>query len=330
MNNYSREAQHLVNEVSIGIANWATGVAVADIKWLLGTFGSSTEPDLIVIVPVYDRMLAISLLLLGAVVAFALIERIAWGSLGTGLALIPRIVAACFAAYAGLGIVKYAAGYAALLATTWSGDFASLSNVLSHNVAVSNAVMHAGTSGQHVSTFGLIVTALCLSSLAVMVHLELIIRSALILTITAFVPLVCVFSIWPRLASAATTLSEFLIGLLLSKFVVATVVYVGFRLVVVALISPTSTQTTENWMASGVAVLLIAAFSPLIIFSALRFAHAQAGSVARSWSGAAVSMAPGGKLLGNAHRVLGPLARTAQAKLRPRATSLVNRLRSRL
>jgi hypothetical protein len=328
--NYSREAQHLANEISIGIANWATGVAIADIKWLLGTFGNSTEPDLIVILPVYDRMLAISLLLLGAVVAFALIERIAWGSLGTGLALIPRVVAACFAAYAGLGVVKYAAGYAALLATAWSGDFASLSNLLSRNVATSNAVMHASASGPHVSTFGLIVTALCLSSLAVMVHLELIIRSALILTVTAFVPLVCVFSIWPRLASAATTLCEFLIGLLLSKFVVATVVYVGFRLVVVALTSPTSTQTTENWMASGVAVLLIAAFSPLIIFSALRFAHTQAGSVARSWSGAAVSMAPTGKLLGNASRVLGPVARSAQLRLGPHAKSVIGRIRSRL
>jgi hypothetical protein len=274
-------------------------------------------------------MLAISLLLVGAVNAFALIERIAWGSLGTGLALIPRVVAGCFSAYACLGLVNYAAGYAALLATAWSGDFANLSNALSRNVVASNAVMHAGAAGPHVSTFGLIVTALCLSCLAVMVHLELIIRSALILTVTVFVPLVCVFSIWPRLASAATTLSEFLIGLLLSKFVVATVVYVGFRLVVVALISPTDTQSTETWMASGVAVLLIAAFSPLIIFSALRFAHNQAGSVARNWSGAAVSMAPAGKVLGNASKVLGPLARQAQIRLSPRAKSLITRLRSR-
>ena len=72
-----------------------------------------------------------------------------------------------------------------------------------------------------------------------------------------FVPLVGVMSIWPRLAKAATTLAEFLIGLLLSKFVVATAVYVGFRLVVRALVSPSDNDTTENWMASGVAVLLI-------------------------------------------------------------------------
>jgi hypothetical protein len=310
--------ERMVDSIAIAIAKWSTEVAVTNIKWLLGTFGPATEPDLSVIVPVYDRMLAISLLLLGAVVAFALIERIAWGSLGTGLALIPRVVAACFVAYAGVGVIKYAAGYAALLATVWSPDFTSLSNFLEHTVTVSSAIRQSGGSGAHVSTLGLIVTALCLCSLTIMVHLELIIRSALILTLTSFVPLVCVFSIWPRLASAATTMTEFLIGLLLSKFVIATVVFVGFRLVVVGLTSPTNSDTTQNWMASGIAVLLIAAFSPLVIFSALRFAHNQAGSVARNWTGAAVSMAPAGRLIGSASRALRPVVRSAQKRFNAR------------
>lgn len=324
MGDYSAQANQIVNAVAIAIANWSTAIAVDSIKWLLGTLGQSTEPDLAVIVPVYDRMLAISLLLVGAVVAFALIERIAWGSLGTGLALIPRVVAASFAAYAGRGIVKYVAGYAALLATTWSPDFTNLSNLLLHNVAVSDAVTQSSGAGAHVSTFGLIVTALSLSSLTVMVHLELVVRSALILTISAFVPLACVLAIWPRLAGTATTMAEFLVGLLLSKFVVATAVYVGFRLVVVALVSPTDTDTTENWMASGVAVLLIAAFSPIVIFSALRFAHGQAGSAARNLTGAAVSMAPAGRLLGSVGKSLRPVMRSAQKRLDAR----IKRLRS--
>jgi hypothetical protein len=325
MNDYSAQATQIVNSMAVAIANWSTAIAVESIKWLLGTLGQSTEPDLAVIVPVYDRMLAISLLLLGAVVALALIERIAWGSLGTGLALVPRVVAASFAAYAGLGIVKYVAGYSALLATAWSPDFTNLSNLLLHNVAVSDAVTQSGAAGAHVSTFGLIMTALSLSSLTVMVHLELVVRSALILTISAFVPLVCVLSIWPRLAGTATTMGEFLIGLLLSKFVVATAVYVGFRLVVVALVSPTDTDTTENWMASGVAVLLIAGFSPIVIFSALRFAHGQAGSAARNLTGAAVSLAPTGRLLGSAGKSLRPLVRSVQKRLDAR----IKRLRSR-
>src|SRR5947208_3922533 len=173
----------------------------------------------------------------------------------------------------------------------------------------------------HVTTFGLIVTALSLSCLTVMVHLELVVRSALILTITSFVPLVSVMSIWPRLARAATTLCEFLVGLLLSKFVVATAVYVGFRLVVTAIVSPSDNDTTENWMASGVAVLLIAAFSPVVIFTSLRFAHAQAGSVARGLTGTGVALLPAGRVLGAASRLARPAVRSVQERLASRTVS---------
>ncbi len=312
---YSSTASQLVDQIVVAVANWSTAVAVASIQWLVAGLGKSSEPDLSVIVPVYDRVLAISLLILGAVVAIALMERIAWGSLGTGLSLIPRVVAATFAGYAGLSLVKYVAGYAALLATVWTPDFSKLNTLLIHSVAVSSAIADNAHTGPHVSTFGLIFTAMSVSSLAVMVHLELVVRSALILTLTPFVPLVCVLAIWPRAASAATTLAEFLVGLFLAKFVVATVVYVGFRLVVTALTSTVDTDTTENWMASGLAVLLIAAFSPLVLFSALRFAHNQAGSVARSFGGATVSLVPTGKLLGGAGKVILPFARSARQRI---------------
>jgi hypothetical protein len=324
MGDYSTQAAQIVNAIAIAVANWSTAVAIASIRWLLSTLGQATEPDLTAIVPVYDRMLAIALLLLGAIVAMALIERIAWGSLGTGLALIPRVVAATFVAYAGLGVVKYLASYAALLATVWSPDFTRLSNILIHSVAVSDAVAQSGGSGPHVSTFGLIVTALSVSLLTVMVHLELVIRSALILTVTAFVPLICVLSIWPRLAGAATQLASFMIGLLLSKFVVATAVYVGFRLVVVALVAPTDTDTTENWMASGVAVLLIAALSPLVLFQAVRIGHASAGQVARGWVGGMAAFAPPTRLLTKAQGLGGSLVRNLR-----RSTKSFNAWRKR-
>ena len=56
-------------------------------------------------------------------------------------------------------------------------------------------------------------------------------------------------------------------------------------LVVLALASPKDSDATENWMASGVAVLLIAALSPLVIFQAVRIGHTAAGQVARGWDG---------------------------------------------
>src|SRR5207302_9588118 len=102
--------------------------------------------------------------------------------------------------------------------------------------------------------------------MAVLAYLELIVRSALILTVAAFVPLVCTLAIWPRMASSAIHLGEFLIGLLLSKFVVATALYVGLHLVVPALVKGQPANGRADWMESGVAVLLIAAFSPLVLF----------------------------------------------------------------
>ena len=325
MGDYSGQAAQLVNAAAIAVANWSTAIAVASVRWLLASLGQATEPDLAAIVPVYDRMLAISLLIVGTIIALALIERIAWGSAGTGLALIPRVVAACFFAYAGLAALRYVAGYSALLATTWTSDFNSLDKVLLHSVAVSDAVSQAGGSGPHVSTFGLIVTALSLSFLTVVIHLELVVRSALILTVTSFIPLVCVISIWPRLAGAATQLTSFLIGLLVSKFVVATAIYVGFRLVVLALVSPTDTDATENWMASGVAVLLIAALSPLVIFQAVRIGHASAGQVARGWVGGTLAFVPPTRLLGKAHSIGSSLVNRARPRVSKAFSSLKRR-----
>ena len=298
MGDYSAQATQMVNSVAIAIANWSTAAAVDSIRWLIASMGQASEPDLSVIVPVYDRMLAISLLLVGVPIALALMDRIFMGSEGPWLGLIPRVVGATFYAYAGLAIVKYVAGYAALLATAWSPDFTNLNNLLIHSVALSDSITQSGGSGPHVSTFGLIVTAMSVSLLTVIVHLELVVRSALILTVTAFVPLVCVLAIWPRLEGAAGQLVTFMIGLLLSKFVVATAVYVGFRLVVVALSSPTNTDATENWMASGVAVLLIAALSPMVLFQAVRLGHASAGQVARSWAGGTIAISPPTRVLG--------------------------------
>ena len=117
---------------------------------------------------------------------------------------------------------------------------------------------------------------------------------------------------------------QYRLAVLLSKFVVATAVYVGFRLVVTALVSPSDNDTTENWMASGVAVLLIAAFSPVVIFTSLRFAHAQAGSVARGFAGTGLSALPTGRLLGNVSRLAGPLVGSAKASLKGRITHLRN------
>ena len=142
--------------------------------------------------------------------------------------------------------------------------------------------------------------------LSFVVYLELIVRGALILLVTAFIPLVAVMAIWPRLGGAATHLAEFLVGLLLSKFVLATAITIGFGLVARGMFI-TGAHNKTTTMLTGIAVLLIAAFSPLVLVQGLRFTHHTAGSVARGWIAAGASAIPlagamrvGGKLLGSA------------------------------
>ena len=302
-----------------GLAAFVIADARIMIGSLLSSFGSSTEPDLLSIAPVYSRMLAIALLILGAVVAFAIAERALGGQQGVDAAVIFRVVMAVFAAFSGLSVVHYVADQAALLATTWSPDLASMA------ARLGGASTAGASPAVHGSLLGLVLTAILLTFLALFVFLELVVRSALILVVAAFIPLVCVLAIWPRMSGAATHLGEFLIGLLLSKFVVATAVYIGFQLLLPSLVS-----SQGEWMQTGIAVLLIAAFSPVALFHGLRFAHASAGNVVRDIGGGAMAMSPLAPVTRLAQSALrSPAAQMASKNLRSRAGSVIKRIRKR-
>jgi len=293
---YSQYASQFVQAITA----WAIKDALWGISNLMHSFGDTTEPDFVALVPVYDRVLAISLLILGAVAAFGIIERVFGGQLGVGLAVVPRAVACVFFAYSGLAIVQYATVHAALLSHAWDKDLAPAMDP-------SITVAKVDPSQIHLNVVALIMMALLISFLALVVYLELIVRAALVLTITAFVPLVCVLAIWPRMAGGAVHLAEFVIGLLLSKFVVATAFVVGLSLLLPAVLGEAPNNGKADWMASGFAVLLITAISPVAIFAGIKFAHGSAGNVARSWGGMAVASVP-----------LSGVARRASSALQPR------------
>ena len=275
-----------VDKIAMEVALWCYASAQSAIATLLNAFGQSTEPDFSSITPTYDRMLAISLLVVGAVIACGLTERILGGPHGLGWNALPRTVAAVAFACLGLGVVEYLARYAALLATTWTPDLLGVQGQLhglhAHVQLSSDGRFPMGSIG------GLILTALLTSMLALLVYLELVLRGALILVVTAFIPLVCALSIWPRLAAAASALGEFLVGLLLSKFVVATAIYVGYGLVLPGVLA----NQHSDWMLTGVAILFIAAFAPMVLVSGLRFTHSTAGDLARGWVATGASLVP--------------------------------------
>lgn len=281
-------ASHLswIDQLMAQLALWGADAAKTSVDSLLSAFGEQTEPDFTSIVPVYDRMLAIALLIAGAVIAFGLIEQILGGAHGLGLSAVARTATAVFFACTGLEAVQYLDHYAALLATTWSPDFLGIS----HQLQGYKPDLHLNTQGHYPagSLLGLFLTALFTVLMALLIILELLVRGALVLLVTAFIPLVAVLSIWPRFAGAAGHLAEFLVGLLLSKFVVATAVYIGYGLIMPPLLK----NQNDDWFLTGVAVLFISAFSPLVLVQALRFAHAGAGTTARGWASTAGAFVP--------------------------------------
>src|SRR5205085_1399741 len=198
---------------------------------------------------------------------------------------VPRVIACVFFAYTGLGIVRYATVNAALLGHAWDKELAA-ANV--HTAVATNV----DVSQVHLNVVALILMALLISFLALVVYLELIVRAALVLTVTAFIPLVCVLAIWPRMAGGAVHLAEFIFGLLLSKFVVATAFVVGLSLLLPGVLGTAPNDGKADWMASGFAVLLITAAAPIALFQGIRFAHGEAGKVTRDLGGMALGVLP--------------------------------------
>ena len=70
-----------------------------------------------------------------------------------------------------------------------------------------------------------------------------------------------------------------------------------------------------DWMASGFAILLITAISPVALFQGIRFAHGSAGNVARDWGGIAQRILPTAMLTRRGQRLLEPVVGSATGRV---------------
>lgn len=260
------------------LAKLAMDSASLSVLFLFKYINQPTDSIFVTIAPAYNRILALSLLIAGGVVAFALMERLVGGRRGSGTEVVVRTLVACSAAMLGLPMMRYAVYYADLLATVWNNDV--LTGVGSVVTRV-GPVYQAGSAHALGSTLGLIVVAALTLLLAILVHVELVLRSALIVLTTTLLPLACVMAIWPRLAGTLTHMLGFIFALLLSKFGVATACYLGYAMVVQAFVSgsdPTAALST------GIATLAAAALAPIVLLQGIRFAEAGAAHASRGFS----------------------------------------------
>jgi hypothetical protein len=238
----------------------------------------------------------------------AVAERVLGGPKGAGWNVIPRTVGACIASFAGLGVVQYLAHYAALMATAWAAPTGGLGA----GIAAGTQQLYASPTRDQAfgSAIGLLLVALITMLLTLLLYVEMVLRAALILVTTTFIPLVCMMAIWPRLAGAATRMAEFLVLLLMSKFVMVTAVYVGFSMVAFGAIPG------NQGMAVGIATLLLAAFSPILLLQGIRLGQTSTSSVVRSWGAAGVGAVTTLGLLGVARQAIGRSAEAGARRLR--------------
>ncbi|HVD00378.1 MAG TPA: hypothetical protein VNG93_04430 [Candidatus Dormibacteraeota bacterium] len=294
-----------IYSLQLALAKSSVEAAKAAVLTLLGAFGSGTEPDFQSVAPAYDRMLAIGLLLVVFFASMAIAEYQLGGSQGAGFSAIPRTLVACFAAFVGLALVGYLESYAALLATAWTPDF------LGQNAHLDQVVSRLYSANQLSgpalgSVFGLMLTAVLTVLMALFVYIELVLRAALILITTTFIPLVATMWIWPRLAGAASHMAQFLVGLLLSKFVIATAVYVGYSIIVKGLVDGAGGAASTG-MVIGLATLAVAALAPVVLLQGVHFGYQASAPLARGWAmaGANLASSAGQKLRGPTGRLIG-------------------------
>jgi hypothetical protein len=70
-------------------------------------------------------------------------------------------------------------------------------------------------------------------------------------------------------------------------------------------ITGNGTNQEADWMVTSLAILFIAAFSPVVLVQGLRFTHSAAGTLVRGWGATAVSLIPWASAVQTGQRLIG-------------------------
>jgi hypothetical protein len=127
------------------------------------------------------------------------------------------------------------------------------------------------------------IAAIVAAFAAFFVWIELLMRDAAIYVVALFMPLALAASIWPRWVSALRRTCELLIVIIFSKFVIVAIVSLAASLLA------KNEGAVEHVLAAG-AMLLLACFSPFVLFKLVPFAEGAVSSAfgRQSASGGAV------------------------------------------
>jgi hypothetical protein len=278
-----------------GVTVWVTNAAV----WVTGKVGelinATASPDVEApwFVGQYRSMLAVAGLLalpmLLLAVIQALIRQDVWILLRSAFGYLPMAFILAGAAIVGTALLISITDD--LSAAVTGGLGKGSDNLLR---SVGDAYSHAieDDSAGAVPLFGIFLGAIILAIGAFVLWLEMVIRDAAIYIGLFFVPLTFVAMIWPATGRYARRLVEFLIAVILAKFVIVAIIGLASAAITNAGGTGEDGQVFER-MIAGAALLVLAAWSPFALLRLIPMMEiAAAGVVAqRSAMGGAAGSA---------------------------------------
>ena len=275
-----------------GVTVWVTNAAV----WVTGKVGdlidATASPDVTAewFRGQYRSMLSVAgvlalpMLLLAAIQA--LIRQDLWVLLRSAFGYLPMAFILAGAAIVGTDLLISITDDLSAMVTASLGDGSD--NLLeSVGEAYSGAI--EDDSAEVVPLFGVFLGAIILAIGAFVLWLEMVIRDAAIYIAVFFLPLTFIAMIWPATSRYAKRLVEFLIAVILAKFVIVAIIGLASAALTNAISA--EGQVFER-MIAGAALLVLAAWSPFALLRLIPMMEIAAASVVSqrsSMSGAAQS-----------------------------------------
>jgi len=278
-----------------GVTVWVTNAAV----WVTGKVGdlidATASPDITAewFRGQYRSMIAVAgvlalpMLLLAAIQA--LLRQDGWILIRSAFGYLPMAFILAGAAIVGTDLlVSITDDLSAMVTASLGGG----SDNLLESVGDAYSTAIEDDSADVVPLFGVFLGAIILAIGAFVLWLEMVIRDAAIYIAVFFLPLTFIAMIWPATSRYARRLVEFLIAVILAKFVIVAIIGLASAAITNAgAIGGDEGQLFER-MIAGAALLVLAAWSPfalLRLIPMMEMAAANVVSQRSSMSGAAQS-----------------------------------------
>jgi len=264
-----------------GVTVWVTNAAV----WVTGKVGdlveNTTSPDLTAswFEGQYAAMLAVAgalaLLMLVLTVIQSVIRQDVGMLMRAAFGYLPMAFILAGVAIAGTGLLvlmtdDISSAVVGGLGTTQSANLLQ---------AVGDAYKNALDERSGIPLFGVFLGAIILAIGAFVLWVELIIRDAAIYICVFFLPLTFVAMIWPATSRWARRLVEFLVAIILAKFVIVAILTLATAAIANTNVVNGEGRTFER-MIAGAALLVLAAWSPFALMRMIPMMEVAAASVA--------------------------------------------------